>query len=55
VYTATKVGIIVFVWTWMRAALAHPSWNAQARMAWQILTPLAVLNLIVTALIAVVL
>lgn len=46
---AIKVGFFLFVFIWLRATLPRIRYDQLMRFGWQVLLPLAVLNLIVTA------
>ena len=48
-YTLAKVGAITFVQIWARASKPQVSLDARLRAAWTVCTPLAALNLLVTA------
>lgn len=50
-YTALKTGFVTFIWVWMWASLPRPNLWIRARATWQVRVPLAVLNLVITALI----
>jgi NADH-quinone oxidoreductase subunit H len=47
---AIKVGFFLFVFIWMRATLPRIRYDQLMKFGWQVLLPLSVLNLIVTAL-----
>lgn len=44
-----KVAILVFVFMWVRATMARLRYNQLMSLGWKVLTPLATLNLLVTA------
>ena len=44
-----KIGIFLFVFMWMRATLPRIRYDQLMRLGWQVLLPLAVLNLVATA------
>lgn len=44
-----KVGIFLFVFIWLRATLPRIRYDRLMRFGWQMLLPLAVLNLVVTS------
>jgi NADH-quinone oxidoreductase subunit H len=48
-YTALKVGVVVFVWTWVRASLPRAGLRVSVRNARGVWVPLAMVNLALTA------
>jgi NADH-quinone oxidoreductase subunit H len=44
-----KVGVFLFIFIWLRATLPRIRYDQLMRFGWQVLLPLAVLNLLVTA------
>ncbi len=46
---ALKVGVFLFVFIWLRATLPRIRYDQLMRFGWQVLLPVAVLNLVVTA------
>lgn len=48
VWFGLKVGIIAFVFIWLRAALPRPRYDQLISFAWKIALPLALLNLLAT-------
>ena len=51
VWYMIKVGIFLFIFMWMRATLPRIRYDQLMRLGWQVLLPLAVLNLLFTALV----
>lgn len=51
VWYMVKVGICLFIFMWMRATLPRIRYDQLMRLGWQVLLPLAVLNLLFTALV----
>jgi NADH-quinone oxidoreductase subunit H len=51
VWYMVKVGIGLFIFMWMRATLPRIRYDQLMRLGWQVLLPLAVLNLLFTALV----
>jgi len=49
VWYTIKVAVVLFVFIWMRATLPRIRYDQLMRAGWQLLLPLAVLNLVVTA------
>jgi NADH-quinone oxidoreductase subunit H len=49
VWYTIKVAVVLFVFIWMRATLPRIRYDQLMRLGWQLLLPLAVLNLVVTA------
>jgi NADH-quinone oxidoreductase subunit H len=49
VWYALKVGFFLFVFIWMRATLPRIRYDQLMRFGWQVLLPISVLNLLVTA------
>jgi NADH-quinone oxidoreductase subunit H len=49
---AIKVGVLAFVFIWVRAALPRPRYDQLIKFAWTIALPLALVNLIVTGWVA---
>jgi NADH-quinone oxidoreductase subunit H len=50
IWFALKVAFFLFVFIWLRATLPRIRYDQLMRFGWQVLLPLAVLNLLVTAL-----
>lgn len=49
VWFLLKVAILVFIFMWVRATMARLRYNQLMSFGWKVLTPLATLNLLVTA------
>lgn len=49
VWFLVKLGIFVFVFMWVRATMARFRYDQLMTIGWRVLTPIAVINLIVTA------
>ncbi len=48
-YLASKAAAVTLLWTWMRAAWPRPVLSRQADLTWRIWAPLTALNLVITA------
>jgi NADH-quinone oxidoreductase subunit H len=51
VWYVVKVGVFLFIFMWMRATLPRIRYDQLMRLGWQVLLPLSVLNLLLTALV----
>ena len=49
VWYTIKVGVLLFVFIWVRATLPRIRYDQLMRLGWQVLLPLSVLNLLLTA------
>lgn len=49
IWFVLKVAVLVFVFMWVRATLARLRYNQLMSFGWKVLTPIAILNLLITA------